>query len=202
MFSSKTYYTPEQYLEIEGKDEWKNEYINGHIYPMPPINSAHNLITVNAAVGLRLGLKGKPWETYMCRMRVKVDVPTVYMYAYPDVVVACDKPRIEHAEDGDTLLNPTVIIEVLSPSTEAYDRGDKFAHYRRLDSLAEYVLISQDKARVEHFRRQGNGGDEWALTEVSGSDGVLRLTSIGCEIALRDMYDKVDLPDNEVVGGR
>src|SRR5207248_1646862 len=91
----------------------------------------------------------------------------------------------------DTLVNPTVIVEVLSASTEAYDRGEKFAHYRRLGSLTDYVLVAQDKVRVEHYVRQDV---RWLLAEISGPEGILRLASIGCEVALRNIYDKVELP--------
>jgi Uma2 family endonuclease len=190
---TKAYYTPEQYLALERKAEYKSEYINGQIYAMPGASREHNLIAGNIFGELRALLRGKPCEAYVSDMRVKVS-PTG-MYTYPDVIAVCDGPRFED-EHGDTLLNPTVIVEVLSPSTEAYDRGEKFAHYRRLDSLSDYVLVSQDKARVEHYARHGNEGSQWVLTEVSGLDGVLRLASIGCEVALRDVYDKVNLPDD------
>jgi Uma2 family endonuclease len=110
-------------------------------------------------------------------------------------VVVCSEPQFE-APRGDTLLNPTLIVEVLSPKTEAYDRGDKFAHYRRLASLQEYVLIAQDRHRIERFVRQGESG-EWLLTEVSGIEGRVAFPSIGCEVALADVYDKVPLPEGE-----
>src|SRR5438552_2686042 len=162
---AETYYTPEQYLALERAAEYKSEYINGKVYARAGANREHNLLTVNIAAGLGSTLKDQPYEVYISQMRVKVS-PTG-MYTYPDVVVACNEPRFED-EHGDTLLNPTIIVEVLSPSTEAYDRGEKFAHYRRLTSLAEYVLVSQDKARVEHYRRHDSGNDQWVLTEVSG----------------------------------
>jgi Uma2 family endonuclease len=112
------------------------------------------------------------------------------MYTYPDVVAVCGEPHLEDRQ-VDTLVNPAVIIEVLSPSTEAHDRGEKFAHYRRLESLVEYVLVAQDKAQVEHYVRQDEEGIHWVLTEISGLDGTLHLGSIGCDISLSDIYDKV-----------
>ena len=122
-------------------------------------------------------------------MRVKVR-PTG-LYTYPDIAVACEEILLDDAHN-DTLLNPIVLIEVLSPSTEAYDRGEKFAHYRRLESLQEYVLIAQDKARIEHFARQG---EQWVLSEISDLTGTLHLPSIGCHLPLNDIYEKVELVD-------
>jgi Uma2 family endonuclease len=121
-----------------------------------------------------------------------VKVSETGLYTYPDVVVVCDEPRYEEPQ-LDTLLNPTLIVEVLSPSTEAYDRGEKFAQYRRLDSLQEYVLIAQDRRRIERFVRQGESED-WLLTEVSDPTERIALASIGCELALAEVYDKVSLP--------
>ncbi|MDZ7621730.1 MAG: Uma2 family endonuclease, partial [Candidatus Competibacteraceae bacterium] len=132
--------------------------------------------------------KNRPCLAYVNDMRVKVSATG--LYTYPDVAALCGEPQFED-EQMDTLLNPSVIIEILSPSTEAYDRGDKFAHYRRLPSLMEYVLIAQDKVRVEHYIRQGSS---WVLTERNSLDETLYLASIQCEIALRDIYAKVDLP--------
>ena len=125
----------------------------------------------------------------MSDMRVKVR-PTG-MYTYPDVVAVCGEPHFKD-EQLDTLTNPTVIIEVLSPSTEAYDRGQKFAHYRKRESLTDYVLIAQDEMRVEHYARYGEKGDQWVLTEISDPDGRLHLESVGCTVGLRDIYDRVE----------
>lgn len=184
-------YTPEQYLALERKTEHKSEYVNGRIYAMSGASREHNLISANVLGELHAQMKGRPCEIYASDMRVKVR--DTGMYTYPDVVVACGEIRFEDAH-VDTLLTPTVIIEVLSPSTEGYDRGDKFAHYRRLESLQEYILIAPDKGRVEQFVRQGQ---QWLLTEVSGLDAVLYLRSIGCEVALREIYDKVTFPSVE-----
>jgi Uma2 family endonuclease len=194
---AKTYYTPEQYLALERVAEYKSEYINGQIYPMngqpcamSGASEEHNLIVVNVLREVSVQFKGRPCKAYVHDMRVKVS-PTG-MYTYPDIVAVCDKPHFED-DRVDTLLNPTVIIEVLSPSTEAYDRGDKFAHYRSLDSLTDYGLVSQSTARVEHYVRHSEGSGQWVLTEISGLEGVLRLASIQCEVALKDIYDKVNL---------
>ncbi len=126
------YVTPADYLAAERKSALKSEYINGHVYAMAGASRVHNLIALNTASELRAQLRGRPCEAYVNDMRVKVE--RTGMYTYPDVIALCEEPRFED-ENVDTLLNPTVIIEVLSPSTERYDRGEKFAHYRRLESL-------------------------------------------------------------------
>lgn len=191
---AEAYYTPEQYLALERKAEYKSEYINGYIYAMSGASREHNLIATNLVRELGIQLKGKPYEVYTSNMRVKVS-PTG-MYTYPDVSITSSKPRFEDTQ-LDILVNPTVIIKVLSPSTEAYDRGDKFAHYRKLESLREYVLVAQDKLRVEHFLRQDNTADQWMLTEISDLAGTLHLPSIGCNVALRDVYDRIEFPPSD-----
>jgi Uma2 family endonuclease len=110
------------------------------------------------------------------------------MYAYPDVVAVCGKPEYD-AGDANTLTNPTVIIEVLSPSTEAYDRGARFAHYRQLETLQEYLLVAQNEARIDRYVRRGG---EWVLTETTDLGGEVELPTIGCRLALREVYDKVE----------
>lgn len=187
-------YTPEEYLALERKATYKSEYLNGQIFAMVGASRAHNLIASNVSREISLQLKGRPCEVYVSDMRVKVSLTG--LYTYPDVVAVCGEPQFDDAE-RDTLLNPTIIIEVLSPSTEAYDRGEKFAHYRRLESLQEYALITQDRIRVEHFIRQG---DQWVLSEMSDLNNTLHLGSIGCDIALREIYDKVELPNSEEPG--
>lgn len=184
-------YTPEEYLALERKAEYKSEYVNGRIYAMTGASREHNLIAGNVFARLHARLRGRPCEVYMSDMRVKVS-PTG-AYHYPDVVAVCGAPRFEDSH-VDTLLNPTVIVEVLSPSTEAYDRGEKFAHYRRLETLAEYVLVAQDKLRVEHYQRDG---ERWVLTEISGLEGVLSLPTVGCEIPLREIYERVEFDVRE-----
>jgi Uma2 family endonuclease len=112
------------------------------------------------------------------------------MYTYPDVVGLCDPPQFEDAH-GDTLLNPAVIFEVLSPSTEAYDRGTKFSHYRKIASLREYILVTQNEMRLEQYIRHG---EHWMLAEITGSDAVLRVETLGCELPLGEIYRRVDFP--------
>lgn len=179
------YYTPEQYLALERKADCKSEYLNGQIMAMAGASRLHNLIAGNFYREVSQQLRGRPCEAYISDMRVKVS--HTGLYAYPDVAVVCGDIRFEEA-DNDTLLNPTVIVEVLSPSTEAYDRGEKFAHYRRLESLQDYLLVAQDKVRIEHYVRQGT---RWVLSELSDPQDTVPLAAIDCAIALRDVYDKV-----------
>ena len=181
----RTTYTPQEYLERERLAERKSEYRYGQIVAMSGASRKHNLIALNLGGELRQQLRGGSCETYVADMRVKVS-PTG-LYTYPDVVVACGEIRFE---DGhiDTLLNPIVLIEVLSPSTEAYDRAEKFEHYRRLDSLREYVLVSQDRMRVERYVRRG---DAWERTELTGPDELLTIAAVDCTIRLADIYERV-----------
>lgn len=181
-----SFVTPREYLELERRSEIRSEYVAGRIFVMSGASRRHNLIAVNLSREVSSQLRGRPCEAYVSDMRVKV-APTG-MYTYPDIVAVCGEPRFEDAQ-ADTLLNPTVIMEVLSESTEAYDRGEKFAHYRRLETLREYVLVAQDKVRIEHYRRDG---EEWVLSEVSDPVGTLHLPSIDCRVGVGAIYEKVE----------
>jgi Uma2 family endonuclease len=183
--------TPEEYLALERSVEYKNEYRDGRIVPMELKNRWHCIIVGNVAAEIGQQLKARPCEAHMSSMRLKVS--RTGLYTYPDVFVICGEVLIED-EHNDTLLNPTLIVEVFSPTTEAYDRGEKFAHYRRLESLQEYVLVAQDKVRIESYVRQGA---KWVLSEASSLDETVRLESIGCELALRDVYDKVQFGESD-----
>ncbi|MCY2988676.1 MAG: Uma2 family endonuclease [Planctomycetota bacterium] len=180
------YLTPQEYLVRERRAETKSEYLRGEVFAMSGASREHNLIAANTARQLGNQLRDRKCEVYQSDMRVKVG-PTG-LYTYPDVTVVCGAPEFEDAE-VDTLLNPKVLVEVLSPSTADYDRGRKFTHYRRLPSLQEYVLISQDRPLVEHYVRQGR--DEWLLTEQSSLEGILVLPSIQCQLPLSEIYLKV-----------
>ena len=184
--AAQALFTPEEYLARERKALNKSEYRDGRIYAMPGASRKHNLITGNTFVEIHLQLRNRACEVYPSDMRVKVS--STGTYTYPDVVVVCDEP---HFEDGhfDVLLNPTFLIEVLSPSTAAYDRGEKFRRYQYLDSLCEYVLISQDRVRVEHYLRQEQG---WELAEFRSLSDVFQLVSIRGELSLQAIYAKVN----------
>lgn len=183
--TAKILLSPEEYLIMEREADFKSEYRNGKIVMMPGASRQHNLIAGNMFGQLYVQLLDRTCEVYINDMRVKVSDSG--LYTYPDVVVVCDEPRFE---DGyfDTLLNPTVIAEVLSPSTENYDRNEKFMSYQTLESLQEYILISQNDIHVEQYIRQDS---KWILKEYLSLDDVFQIVSIECQLALRAIYAKV-----------
>jgi Uma2 family endonuclease len=181
-----TFLTPEEYLEIERAAERKSEYFGGEMFAMAGATRRHLLIVTNLVIGLGQSLRDRPCEVYSTDMRHRV-TPSG-LYTYPDVMVACNKPQFADNRQ-DTLLNPVVIIEVLSESTRDYDRGRKFQHYRTLPSLKEYLTIAQDEPHVEHWLRHGDG---WHLKEFSDPGQAARLDSISCTLTLTEIYNKVD----------
>jgi Uma2 family endonuclease len=183
MAQPKAHFSPEEYLALERQAEYKSEYLNGEIFAMAGASPNHVKIVTNIVGEFYGQLKGRPCTTFSTDMRLKVS-PTG-LYAYPDVIVVCGEP----VYDGDTLLNPTLIIEVLSPSTEAYDRGQKFAHYRKLQSLNEYMIIAQDQPYIEHWVRQAD--NKWLLSESNNLHDIISLPSIECHLALAAVYDRV-----------
>jgi Uma2 family endonuclease len=185
---TKLHYTPEEYLALERGAEGKSEYYGGEIFAMGGASERHNLITGNILVALHIQFRGRPCKVYSSDMRVKVN--STGLYTYPDVVALCGQSRFDD-EQKDTLLNPTLIIEVLSKSTEAYDRGNKFEHYRKIDSLSEYLLVSQDKHHIDHYVRQPD--NQWLLSEVGSLDDTISLPSVDCVLALAEVYDKVEV---------
>lgn len=178
--------TPEQYLERERAAEYKNEWVDGEMRPMSPGGMVHGLITGNLLVDIAAPAQERGYWLFVSMTRIKV--PATGAYLYPDVLVVCGEVQVEDEKD-DTLLNPTLIIEVLAPSTEAIDRGTKFAHCRRLPSLQEYVLIAQDRVWVERFSRQG---ESWVLTEANALEETMPLESIGWELPLSAVYRRVE----------
>lgn len=181
----QTRLTPEQYLAWERKATTKSEYLSGKRVAMSGASREHNLITGNILTSFNNQLVEQACEVYASDMRVRIPRPT--SYTYPEVIVVCDEPRFED-DEFDTLLNPAVVVEVLSPSTEAYDRNEKFARYKQLASLQEYLLVSQDRVHIEHYHRQGT---EWVLAEFRSIEDVLSLLSIRCKLALRAIYRRV-----------
>lgn len=175
---------PAAYLARErAAREEKSEYWDGEIVGMTGAPRLHNLIATNATAALHGRLSGRPCEVYQADMRVRAEWANGF--AYPDVVVVCGRPEFADARQ-DVLLNPTVLVEVLSPSTERYDRGRKGAAYRAIESLREYVLVAQGAPHVEVHRRDGNGG--WSVELLQRVEDVLSLPSIGCEVPLSDVY--------------
>lgn len=179
----KPRYTRAEYLSMERAAETKSEFFDGELFAMAGATRAHNLITLNVARQIGNDLDEGPCEVYASDMRVLIEATGLYVY--PDVVVVCEEPRFEDAT-GDTLLNPLVIVEVLSNSTESYDRGRKFENYRQVPSLREYVLIGQRQRRIEKYLRQSDGS--WVLTEVTGAEGEILLDTVGCSLSLERTY--------------
>lgn len=187
----QTQLSPEEYITRERKAITKSEYVSGRIIAMAGASYQHTVITMNISGELYGQLKDRECTVHTNDMRVKASATSSYFY--PDIVVVCDKPRFED-NTFDILLNPIVIIEVLSPSTEDYDRIDKFSHYQELASLQEYILVSQDEVHVEHYMRDGT---LWKPTDFRSFENVLSLTSIACELSLRDIYRRIDFTENQ-----
>lgn len=185
---AKSLLTPEQYLEIERQAEYRSEYYQGEMFAIAGAKEPHNVLAGNLLGVLHPQLRGRLCRVYPSDMRVRVSATG--LYTYPDVTVVCGQPQLAD-EYADTLLNPTVIAEVLSPTTEGHDRGRKFEHYRAIESLAEYLLVAQERVHVELYTRQPDG--RWLLSEASRLEDTLELRSIECRLALADLYEKVDL---------
>ena len=181
-------FTPNEYLAMERAAQYKSEYIDGEIIAMVGASEPHNLIVTNIVGELSVQLRGRQCRVYASDMRV--DVRESGLYAYPDVVALCGEPILE-GDEQDNLRNPAIIVEVLSKSTEAYDRGKKFMKYRKIESLSEYLLIAQDKSQVEHYVRQANGG--WLLSESTAVSDEIHLASIDSHLKLSVIYDKVQV---------
>jgi Uma2 family endonuclease len=184
---AKTLLTPEEYLEIERKAEFKSEYHQGEMFAMAGARETHNLVATNAIRDFANQLRRGPCRVYPSDMRVHV--PATGLYTYPDIVVVCEKPQFADQE-LDTLLNPLVLVEVLSPTTEAYDRGRKFEHYRSITSLREYLLLSTDRMQADLYVRQPDG--KWLLSSANRGEDSIVLPSIQCQLLLSDVYEKVD----------
>lgn len=180
--------TPAEYLARERAADTRSEYHAGHVYALAGAGRNHVRITVNLVLAVQGRLRGGPCEAFTGDLRVRVS--ETGLYTYPDLSVVCGGPRFEDAQ-ADVLLNPTLVVEVLSPTTQGYDRGTKFGHYRRLPTLREYVLVVQDAPHVERFTRDA---DAWVLSEARGLDAVLELPSIGCALPLAELYERVEFP--------
>ncbi|SLM31494.1 conserved hypothetical protein [Desulfamplus magnetovallimortis] len=187
---TKNKMTREEYLEFEKDSEFRNEYYGGEIFAMVGARRNHNRISSNTSSILWNKLLSTPCEVFSSDMRVKIEA--IEKYTYPDIVVACD--RINFLEDElDSLLNPVVIIEILSESTESYDRGLKFTHYRLIESLQEYILISQYHCQVEKFKRDQGGF--WVYSSTESLEKIVKLDSIECELPLSEIYHRVEFKE-------
>jgi Uma2 family endonuclease len=188
---SRPYLTEQDYLTGERSSMEKHEYYRGAVYAMAGSSEQHNLIAINLAALLRAHLRGGPCRVCPSDMRVKILHTT--LYTYPDLTIVCGPSRFVEPDKRDTLINPIVLIEILSPSTELYDRGAKFQHYRTIETLQEYILVAQHTAHVERFTRQE--ANEWVLSEAIGLDASVPIAAIHAQLSLRDIYDEVFVAD-------
>ncbi|MEZ4658525.1 MAG: Uma2 family endonuclease [Caldilineaceae bacterium] len=183
--------SPQEYLELERQSETKHEYIDGRMVEMPGASEVHNTIVSNIIISIGIQLRGRPGKVYSSDMRVRI--PATDRYTYPDVVAITNKPALEE-DEFDVLVNPAVIVEVLSDSTSNYDRGEKFQNYRTIETLQEYLMIYQDSPRVEHYVRQSDG--QWLFSETTNVAEIVYIPTIECDLPLSEIYDDVDF-DND-----
>jgi len=182
----KHYVTPEEYLQREKDAEFRSEYFRGEMFALAGASANHNLIVGNCVQTLGQQLKKKPCRVYPSDLKLRIEATG--LYTYPDLSVVCGEPELE-CNGVDVLLNPVVLIEVLSDSTEAYDRGKKFEHYRTIPCLKHYVLIAQDRHSIDCFSRTPDGS--WLLTSCQSLDEKVELEAIDSQLAAAEVYDKV-----------
>lgn len=178
----RSFLTPEEYLAIERQAEFKSEYFQGEVFAMAGVQKTHNLVANNIIRVLGNQLLERNCNVYSSDIRVKIK--KIGKYTYPDIAVTCGKESFED-DYVDTLLNPIVIIEILSKSTAAYDRGEKFQHYQFIDSLIEYILITPDAVRIEQYTRQSDR--TWLYCQYQNLEDRINLECIGCELAVKDI---------------
>ncbi len=184
------YYTPEEYLAFERAADAKHEYLDGQIYAMAGGTPLHNQVCFNTNVAIGVQIKGTNCIGYTSDQKIRTD--PMDLFSYPDLTIVCGQP-VFHDKHKDVILNPRVIIEVLSPNTEDYDRSQKFARYQSLKSLSDYILISQNRPSVEHFVRQ-KGKRQWLFTIETEMAAEIVIASINCKLKLADIYDRVVFP--------
>jgi Uma2 family endonuclease len=188
------FYTSKEYYQLERAADFKSDYFNGEIFNLSGGTSRHSLVALNIASEIRMRLKGKPCTTYESNLRLRV--VSNGLRCYPDVSVYCDPLQYDPEDDGvEAVTNPTVLIEVLSKSTEAYDRGFKSRSYRTIQSLKAYALVSQATSFVETYIRQQDG--TWQLRESTGLTASMSIAPIGVEISLAEIYERVEFGDAE-----
>lgn len=180
-------YTEEEYLILEVASDIRSEFRNGKIVPMTGGTPAHNEITASMLLFLKSSLRKQPYCVFVTDQRLWI--PRANLHTYPDLMIT-PRPCELKAGRKDTVINPILVTETLSTSTQNYDRGDKFSHYRTIDSFREYVLIEQYQPRVEHYVKQGTA--QWLLTEYVGLEASFHLSSVDVEIALADLYENIE----------
>ena len=181
--------TLEEYIELDKNSEERLEYFDGEVVSMSGGSLSHNRITINVITGLHSRSATRECAVFPADMRLKV--PKAPPYRYADVVVVCGSPIIEKIQGLDVLVNPTLLVEILSESTEGYDRGNKFLAYQSIASFEEYLLIAQDRPYVTHYLRQPDG--QWLRSDIEGLEGELKVVTLGQSISLREIYVNVEL---------
>ncbi|HEY9705719.1 MAG TPA: Uma2 family endonuclease [Allocoleopsis sp.] len=181
-----SYFSPEEYLELETKAINRSEYINGEIFTMAGGSANHNKITGNFYASLNFAMRGKDYEVYMADVRLWIAKRNIY--TYPDVMIISGEPEFALGRK-DTITNPLIIAEILSNSTVNYDRGEKFKMYRNIPSFKEYILIAQTEMYIEQFYQ--NEKNQWVFSEYEGENAILRLKNVDFEISLKEIYDKI-----------
>ncbi len=184
--TQERYYSPEEYLALEEAADYKSEYIDGLIVPMAGGSTNHNQIAVNFSTELNFAFKQLDYRVFMSDVRLWI--PKRRIYTYPDSLVVAGEPEYFN-QRNDTITNPKVIIEVLSDSTQGYDRGGKFEIYRTIPTFEEYLLISQSRMHIEQYSKTAN--KRWSLQEYDEEDEMIHLTSVGFQVAIADIYHKV-----------
>ncbi len=188
--AAPTHFTEAEYLALERASETKHQLIDGAIVAMAGARPPHNALASNAASALVILTRGRGCLTFSSDQRVRV--PATKLYTYPDVTLACGERRYDEA-DPPSLLNPTLIVEVTSDTTEDFDRGRKFLHYQSIAELRDYLIVSHRERRIDHFRREGDG--QWRLATHTRGDARVALAEHGGSIALTDIYDGIDLDE-------
>jgi Uma2 family endonuclease len=184
----KRRYTVEEYLALERESEIRHEYLNGEIFSMVDGSPKHNQINSNVSRSLGNQLEDRSCSVFISDQRVKI--PATGLYTYPDIVVVCGEQKYEEIDGLETLLNPVLIVEVLSPTTEDYDKGRKFDNYRSIESLREYLLIAQNKSHILLHVKQSDG--KWLLSETKDMESTLHLPLIDCKLVLKEVYRLVE----------
>lgn len=189
----KHYYSLEEYAELEKSSEERLEYFNGNVWSMAGASAKHEEIVINTATELKNKLRGKDCRVFGSNLRVKV--PVYAPYRYPDVTAVCEKPVYEDFYGLEVLLNPALIVEVLSPSTESFDLNDKFTYYKSIESFSEYLLISQNRPHVVLYTRRD--ARVWLHQEFNSLDETIHLSSLDCEISVAEIYSNIEFPEAE-----
>lgn len=184
----KNRYTLEEYFEIERSSEEKYEYFDGEIFNMSGASPQHEEVLGNTYAALKEKLRGTSCRVFLSNLKVKV--PVFPPYRYPDLTALCDKPMYEKIGGLDALVNPSLIVEILSPSIEAYDRGDKFTYYKSIESFREYILVAQHRPHVTHYVKQASG--EWSYEEINELESALQIASLDCEISFGAIYENIE----------